>query len=114
MILNHDTTGALAYGITAGYTTINSWRVLFLVEGLPTICMAFVALFFLPDSPDKARYLTEEEVEVAKARAIRQVGTEGKERIGIISSSDVIPALLDVKNWIPAVRGHSPRLFTGY
>lgn len=65
--------------------------------------MAFVAFFFLPDSPDKARYLTEEEMEVAKARAIRQVGTEGRHRIGGISLSDVRPALLDIKNWITAV-----------
>lgn len=65
--------------------------------------MAFVALFFLPDSPDKARYLTEKEREVAKARAIRQVGTEGGDRIGSISFSDVGPALLDIKNWLTAV-----------
>jgi hypothetical protein len=95
--------GALAYGITTGHPSFSGWRVLFLVEGLPTICMAFVALLFLPDSPDKTRYLTDEEKEVAKARAIRQVGTEGADRIGSLSFEDIAPALLDIKNWITAV-----------
>jgi hypothetical protein len=31
------------------------------------------ARFFLPDSPEKARFLNEDEKEVAKARAISQV-----------------------------------------
>lgn len=53
--------GALAYGITSGHPHLAKWRLLFLVEGLPTICMAPVAYFFLPDTPDKARFLTEEE-----------------------------------------------------
>lgn len=95
--------GALAYGITSGHAVISSWRLLFLVEGLPTICMAFVALLFLPDSPDKARYLTEEEKEVGKARAIRQVGVEGSERIGEVSFKDIVSAILDIKNWLTAV-----------
>ena len=47
--------------ITSGHPNIAQWRLLFLVEGLPTICMAPVAYFFLPDTPDKARFLTEEE-----------------------------------------------------
>ena len=52
--------GALACGITSGYPKIASWRLLFLVEGVPTLLMAPVAFFFLPDTPDQARYLTEE------------------------------------------------------
>ena len=47
--------------ITSGYPSLAKWRLLFIVEGLPTLCMAPVAYFFLPDAPDKARFLTEEE-----------------------------------------------------
>ena len=47
--------------ITSGYPSLAQWRLLFIVEGLPTLCMAPVAYFFLPDAPDKARFLTEEE-----------------------------------------------------
>lgn len=60
-----------------------------MVEGLPTIALAFVALFFMPDSPEKARFLNEEEKEVAKARALRQVGQEGAERVGSINFKEV-------------------------
>jgi len=90
--------GALAYGITSGHSSIANWRVLFLVEGLPTIAMAAVAFFFLPDSPEKARFLTEEEKVVAKARGVRQAGSS--KRIGGIVWKDIGATLLDPKAWL--------------
>lgn len=101
--------GALAYGITSGHSALTNWKLLFLVEGLPSICLAFVAWFFLPDSPEKARFLNPEEQEVAKARAIRQVGQEGSTRVGGISFKEVGAALLDIKNWLTAVSAQNPR-----
>lgn len=95
--------GALAYGITSGHAALESWRLLFLVEGLPSIAIAFVAFYFMPDSPEKARFLNEEEKEAAKSRAIRQVGQEGATRVGFINFKEVRLALMDVKNWLTAV-----------
>ena len=92
--------GALAYGITSGHSHLANWRLLFLVEGLPTICMVPVAYFFLPDTPDQARFLTADEKLIAKARGVRQVG--GVERIGGINWKDVGGALLDAKCWFTA------------
>lgn len=94
--------GALAYGITSGHSRLANWRLLFLVEGLPTILMAGIAFFYLPDSPDQARFLSEEEKVVAKARGVRQVGDV--ERLGGIVWKDVWAALLDAKCWLTAVR----------
>lgn len=82
--------GALAYGITSGHPSIANWKLLFIVEGLPTIVMAVVVYFYLPDSPDTARFLTPEEKEVAKARAIMQTGQEGTERQGGVKLKDVL------------------------
>ena len=93
--------GALAYGVTSGHASLANWRLLFLVEGLPTICMAPVAYFCLPDTPEKATYLTAEEKVVAKARGVRQAG-EAK-RMGGLVWKDVAAALADVKSWITAV-----------
>ncbi|KAL8707525.1 MAG: hypothetical protein Q9220_007467 [cf. Caloplaca sp. 1 TL-2023] len=93
--------GALAYGITNGDSKLANWRLLFLVEGLPTIFMAAVAYRFLPVSPDKARFLTEEEALVAKARGVRQVGDIG--RVGGIVWKDIGATLLDAKAWFTAV-----------
>ena len=96
--------GALAYGITSGHSHLSNWRLLFLVEGLATVVMAPVAYFFIPDSPDKARFLNTEEREIVKARALRQVGTEPGSRIGGLNAKDFMLTLIDYKAWFVAVR----------
>ncbi|MCJ1310106.1 hypothetical protein MMC25_003767 [Agyrium rufum] len=93
--------GALAYGITSGHSKLANWRLLFLVEGLPTMVMAVIVFFYLPDAPEKAKFLTAEEKLIAKARGVRQVGKT--ERIGHIVWSDVVAALMDPKNWLTAL-----------
>ena len=110
--LSTSFSGALAYGITSGHSRLANWRLLFLVEGLPTICMAPIAYFFLPDTPDKARFLTEEEKLVAKARGVRQVG--GVDRIGGIVWKEIGLALLDLKCWFTAVGPHPRTCAEGY
>jgi MFS family permease len=90
--------GALAYGITSGHVAIANWRLLFLVEGLPSICMAAVAFFFIPDSPAKAKFLNEDNKAAARAREVRQVGTKNADtRVGGIVWSDIGAALMDPK-----------------
>jgi hypothetical protein len=93
--------GALAYGITSGSPSLAKWRVLFLVEGLPTVCMAAVAWFFLPDSPEKARFLTEEERNVAGRRGVLQAGAAT--RVGGIKWKEIGEGLGDIKGWILGV-----------
>jgi MFS family permease len=94
--------GALAYGITSGNSkSIANWRLLFLVEGLPTICLAPVVWFFLPDSPYKAKFLNEEEKRVAVARGVKQAGTA--DRVGGIVWKDIAAALTDPIAWFTAV-----------
>lgn len=95
--------GALAYGITSGHTAIPSWRLLFLVEGIPPIILSFVVFFMLPDSPDKARFLSPEEKEVARARAIQQTGVEGEARRGGIELKQVLEAFKTPQTVIQAL-----------
>ncbi|KAI5868143.1 MFS general substrate transporter [Durotheca rogersii] len=76
--------GALAYGITNGYTRVRGWRLLFVVEGLPAMAMSIAALYYLPDSAEDA------------------VGTVGSARIGAFNPRDILPAILDLKVWICA------------
>ncbi|RKU49351.1 hypothetical protein DL546_009894 [Coniochaeta pulveracea] len=82
--------GALAYGITSGHPSIANWKLLFIVEGIPSVVMAVLVYFYLPDSPDTAKFLTREEKEVAKARAIMQTGHEGSKRVGGVNLKDVL------------------------
>lgn len=76
---------------------VSGWRVLFLVEGLPCIVMGAVAYFFMPDTPDNARFLTADEKVIAKARGVRQVGSEEAHCVGYIRWLDILAALLDLK-----------------
>ncbi|KAI0468128.1 major facilitator superfamily domain-containing protein [Xylaria cf. heliscus] len=95
--------GALAYGITSGHSHLANWRLLFLVEGLPTILLAIVTFFFLPDSPEKARFLDPEEKEIVKSRAMHQVGMDSNARIGAIRLRDLGAVLIDWKAWLCAL-----------
>lgn len=100
--------GALAYGITSGHPSIAKWRVLFLVEGLPTIVMAVVAYMYVPDSPEKAKFLNAEEKKIAAARGVRQAGSA--DRVGGVDWADFRRGLLDIKAWLTAVSfTHSTR-----
>lgn len=90
--------GALAYGITSGDPKgISSWRLLFLVEGLPCVVAAVLTWFLMPDSPEKAKFLNAEERAVAKARSVRQTGSDGESRVGKVAWKDVGATLLDIK-----------------
>ncbi|KAK4232545.1 major facilitator superfamily transporter [Podospora fimiseda] len=96
--------GALAYGITSSHTTsISPWRLLFLVEGAPTLLLSVILFFYLPDSPDTAKFLTEEEKEIAKTRAILQSGKEGKARLGSLDTQEIFAAFESIQTVIPAL-----------
>lgn len=101
--------GALAYGITSGHAALANWRLLFLVEGLPVCAAAVLAWFYLPDSPLDAKFLTEEEKDVARARALQQSGEQN--RTGKIQWKELAMTLLDVKAWLTAVSQTSSPLY---
>ncbi|KAK6219307.1 hypothetical protein LQW54_002295 [Pestalotiopsis sp. IQ-011] len=58
---------------------LSGWRWLFLLEGLPAIILAFVALFWLPDYPETSKLLTEEERDYVQGRLGKSApsGTKG-------------------------------------
>jgi hypothetical protein len=47
---------------------IEPWRALFLFEGFPSIITAIFAWYYIPDSPETARYLNSRERKVARLR----------------------------------------------
>lgn len=96
--------GALAYGITSGHSTLANWRLLFLVEGAPVCAAALLAWFYVPDSPQDARFLNEEEKQVARARAMQQSGEP--DRAVKVQWKELAMTLLDVKAWLTAVSTH--------
>ncbi|TDZ13856.1 putative transporter [Colletotrichum orbiculare MAFF 240422] len=55
--------GLVAYGISFmnGHAGWNAWRWIILINGLPTIVTGFVIPFVLPNSPETAKFLTDED-----------------------------------------------------
>lgn len=62
--------GLLASGILSldGIGSLHTWRMIFLVEGIITIGISIIAFFTLTDRPETARWLTQEEKDLAIAR----------------------------------------------
>ncbi|KAF9120908.1 hypothetical protein BGW39_010993 [Mortierella sp. 14UC] len=51
-----------------GVRGLHGWQWIFLLEGLPTVLLAFAVLWFLPDFPETATFLTPEEKELTIKR----------------------------------------------
>lgn len=99
--------GALAYGITSSHYSIASWRLLFIIEAIPPVILAFAVFFLLPDSAETARFLTEEDKAVARARNISHRGHEGGTaqgvRVGSIDPRDIAETLKTPQAWVQAL-----------
>ncbi|KAF4158904.1 hypothetical protein CNMCM6069_003143 [Aspergillus lentulus] len=71
--------GAIAYGV--GHMNqvhgLSAWRWLFIIEGAPSCASAVLVWFFLPDYPESARWLTQEERDLA-AQRLRTEGSKGE------------------------------------
>ncbi|RYO81057.1 hypothetical protein DL766_010370 [Monosporascus sp. MC13-8B] len=88
---------------------IAPWRLLFLLEGFPSVVVATIAWSVIPDSPDAAPYLTAREKKVARLRLRhekpRRKGSSAAadaKAAGGLKSRDVLSVLVDPKAWIAA------------
>lgn len=67
----------LAYSINSrlnGFEGREAWRWIFLLEGIPTALIGALALFYLPDYPQTARFLKPPEREACMIRLRDVVG----------------------------------------
>lgn len=87
--------GALAYGITKNKTSIAPWKILFIVEGIPTVLLGVLCFWMIPDDSRSMRVLSEREKEIAAARTLRQIGTI--ERDHKIDWREGLRSLFDIK-----------------
>ncbi|CAE6480953.1 unnamed protein product [Rhizoctonia solani] len=70
--------GIIAYGVQQIRANIGTWRILFLVEGCPTILVGVLVLMLLPSRPESTRWLSEEERKIATERLQREVQAEAR------------------------------------
>ncbi|KAF9430432.1 hypothetical protein BGZ94_006909 [Podila epigama] len=68
--------GLLAYGIAQlhGVGGLRAWQWIFIIEGFPTIVFAILTFFLLPDFPETAKFLTEDEKQLNIQRLKVDVG----------------------------------------
>lgn len=90
--------GVLAYGITKHKLAIDTWRVLFLVEGLPTVIVGFIGFWAIQNDGRTSWFLTPREKDIAASRSIKQMGSV--ERGRKVTFQDAMSSLLDLKNWL--------------
>ncbi|KAJ5835348.1 hypothetical protein N7447_001374 [Penicillium robsamsonii] len=101
--------GLLASGILLldSFGSLRSWRMIFAIEGIVTIGIAVVAFFTLTDRPETARWLSQEEKDLAIARVkSERVGTTevldkldlAKTLRGIFSPVTFVTALIFMLN----------------
>lgn len=95
--------GGLGYAILLIRSNIPSWRILFLIEGLPTLIMCFVAFFMLPDSIREAKFLSARDKEVG-AYCVNQ-GLVADTAEGEHTGVRVKELLAGLKDWRSFVTG---------
>ncbi|KAE8314554.1 major facilitator superfamily domain-containing protein [Aspergillus transmontanensis] len=96
--------GLLAYGIAKmdGVGGYAGWRWIFILEGLLTIVVAFIAPFAIHDSPETARFLTEEERRFV-IHMLRTQNTGGTGEATEFRMKYVVDALLDWQIYVSII-----------
>ncbi|TFY62669.1 hypothetical protein EVJ58_g3717 [Rhodofomes roseus] len=84
--------GLIAFGVQHAHAAIANWRLLFLIEGSPTILLGIATLFLLPNRPEETSYLTEDERALAIQRMNR--GTSG-DTGRVLKKKHILAAFLD-------------------
>lgn len=83
------------------HSPIASWRLLFLLEGFPSVLVAVIAWHIIPDSPSTARFLTQRQKRIARLRLRSQTPKSSQTRG--LNKSDIIHTLADIKTYITAM-----------
>ncbi|KAM4064606.1 major facilitator superfamily protein [Hirsutella rhossiliensis] len=80
---------------------IAPWRLLFLIEGFPSVVISVVAWSAIPDSPQTARYLTDRERDVARLR-LRGEKSSSRPPTPGVRGRDLVAVLRDPVAWLTA------------
>jgi MFS family permease len=95
--------GLLAFAIQQmhGVANIAGWRWIFILEGIMTVLVGLSIPWVLPDSPERATWLTPEEKRFIRHRLERDSGTE-KGRVETLDHFNIkylVAAITDWKLW---------------
>lgn len=85
---------------------VAGWRLLFLVEGFPSLVVAIFAFYQIPDGPGTAPYLSKRERKIAVLRLRHekvQTNSSEKERAPGLQWREIWKALIDPKCYLTSV-----------
>lgn len=90
--------GLISYGFQhVHHASISGWRIMFIVLGIVTSIVGAVVFFFIPDTPMKARFLTEvEKVALLKHISENKTGVWNKK----FNYKQIFEAIFDVQVWL--------------
>ncbi len=94
--------GALAYGISQIRGSLAPWRILFLIEGLPTCVFALIPFFFLPDSIAQAHFLNDRDKQIAYHFVARNQRLDVERNQGL-RYKEMLEGLIDPKSFLPGL-----------
>ncbi|KAG4413696.1 hypothetical protein IFR04_013165 [Cadophora malorum] len=80
---------------------IAPWRLLFLLEGFPSVLVAVIAWHTIPDSPDSAHYLTRREKKVARLRLRKDKDPNSALGKGL-NLREMLATIVDPKSYLTA------------
>ena len=98
--------GVLAYGLSHINGSIAPWKILFIIEGIPTCLVAVFAYFFLPDSLAKTAFLNDREKQIAAAAVARNQEAD-PDRQGGFQFTEVLLAFKEPKGSFSPLQAHS-------
>lgn len=84
------------------YCPIAPWRLLFLVEGFPSVLVAVVAWHAIPDGPATAKFLTKREKKVARLRLRKEKDSHEHTGSGGLKFREMLETIADPKSYLTA------------
>jgi len=102
--------GVLAYGISRmeDVQGLHGWQWIFILEGLPTVLLTIVVFFYLPDYPETATFLSEDERDLAVRRLLADAGPATETEFSWKQFRDVFVDLKVYLHMIPYILTMTP------
>ncbi|KAF9285182.1 hypothetical protein BGZ68_004107 [Mortierella alpina] len=102
--------GVLAYGISRmeGVQGLHGWQWIFILEGLPTVLLTIVVFFYLPDYPETATFLSEDERDLAVRRLLADAGPATETEFSWKQFRDVFVDLKVYLHMVPYILTMTP------
>lgn len=94
--------GVLAYGLSHIKNSIAPWKLLFIIEGLPTILLAGVTWWWLPDNIQTTRFLSDREKQIASIFVTRNQQADPSGKSGF-QWKECLMAFKEPKSLIPGL-----------